>query len=157
MFETFIRSQFQRHMLYGFRVKASQKVNFFAKFWLTPLYLIITKKAAAELLPPRRKCVGKHDNHLLDIVEHCGLNKKEEYEEWHFHDRTLLRLTVLRVAFGHLYMSLADHKGTQMRMDHHPSMRCKHLNSIHLHSRVSNFASFRHQVNSDVFAATWTS
>ena len=29
--------------------------------------------------------------------------KKQEYEKWHFHDRTLLRLAVFRVAFGHLY------------------------------------------------------
>ena len=37
-----------------------------------------------------------------------GLNKerkKKEYEKWYFCYRTLLRLAVFRVAFGHLYES----------------------------------------------------
>ena len=49
------------------------------------------------------KCDREYLNGLPDIVvEHCALNKKEEYEKWYFHDRTLLRLVVFRVAFGHL-------------------------------------------------------
>ena len=48
-------------------------------------------------------------NRFQDIVvELCGLNKKErkkEDETWHFCNRTLLRLAVLRMAFGHLYES----------------------------------------------------
>ena len=48
---------------------------------------------------------GEYLNRFRDIVvEHRGLNKKE-YEKWHFHDRTHLRLAVFRVAFGHLYES----------------------------------------------------
>ena len=46
--------------------------------------------------------VSEYSNRFVDIgVERSGLNKKEEYEKWHFHDRTLLRLVVFRVAFGH--------------------------------------------------------
>ena len=44
---------------------------------------------------------------LLNIV--VSARKKEEYEKWHFHDRTLLRLAVFRVTLSHL----SDHKGTQ--------------------------------------------
>ena len=31
--------------------------------------------------------------------------RKKEYEKWHFCYRTLLRLAVFRMAFGHLYES----------------------------------------------------
>ena len=39
--------------------------------------------------------------------------RKKEGEKWHFQNCTLLHLAVSCVPFGHLYMSLADHKGTQ--------------------------------------------
>ena len=50
---------------------------------------------------------------LLNIV--VLTRKKEEYEKWHFHDRTLLRLAVFRVAFGHLYESCRSQRHSKRK------------------------------------------
>ena len=45
--------------------------------------------------------------YILSMFEQSGRKEeiKKEDEKWHFCNRTLLRLTVFRVAFGHLYGS----------------------------------------------------
>ena len=41
----------------------------------------------------------------LSLFEKWSEQRKKEDENWYFHYRTLLRLAVFRVAFGHLYES----------------------------------------------------